>query len=240
MRFAFILGVGLSLLVVARAEPPSSQPATIPFDIHVGYFVSNQFEPNAPVSFVGVQDQKAFDGVFGTALVMGKVSNYLPADAFESKIVVAAIKRGKAVWEFKVQEVTAADGLLAVRYTTTSTNQDSAEFACPLIVSVPKGGYTAVEFVEDGKSVKKIEIAGKPATAPATQAGPVTEAQAKELAATFAEKAGQKLGQPTGVTKQGEEYWVGFETPQREVALLGHRTVIVNATTGKCRFMGRD
>lgn len=34
----------------------------------------------------------------------------------------------------------------------------SATFACPLIVSIPKGSYTSVQFVEDGKPVKKVAL----------------------------------------------------------------------------------
>ena len=95
-------------------------------------------------------------------------------------------------------------------------------------------GTTSTEPVE-------FEITDKPAastTQPTTQAGPVTEAQATELAAKFADKNG--WGKPTGVSQHGEDYWVGFETPKREGFVAGHRTVIVNAVTGTCRFMGRD
>lgn len=145
-----------------EAAAPATQPAAIPFDTHNGYFVSNKFEPQQTESFVVLQDQKAFDEVFGVAmedaLVMADRPHRLPDDAFKSKVVVAAIKRGKAVWKFKVNDVTLDAGVLSVRYTATSTRNDATEFACPLIVSVPKGNYAAVEFVEDGKSVKKIAL----------------------------------------------------------------------------------
>ncbi len=38
------------------------------------------------------------------------------------------------------------------------TKSDTTIFACPLIVSIPKGKYTAIQFVENGKSVKKVEM----------------------------------------------------------------------------------
>lgn len=34
----------------------------------------------------------------------------------------------------------------------------SAAFACPLIVSIPQGSYSAVQFVEDGKPAKKVAL----------------------------------------------------------------------------------
>ena len=143
-------------------EPAATQPVSIPYDTHTGYFVSNKFEPNAVASFVVLRNQQAFDKVFGAGFVMNDKSHRLPADAFDTKIVVSAIKRGNAVVEFKVSDLTLNAGVLTVRYTTTSTKQDAAEFACPLIVSVPKGDYIAVEFVEDGKSVRKIELKQAP------------------------------------------------------------------------------
>jgi len=60
-----------SLLKDSGSQPPGQQPAvkTLPvkFDVYGGYFVSNKFEPQAPASFVVLQDQKAFDEVFGIA-----------------------------------------------------------------------------------------------------------------------------------------------------------------------------
>jgi hypothetical protein len=142
---------------------PATQPVV--FDTHDGYFVSNKFEPDAPASFMVFQDQKAFDKVFGSGFVMNDKHHRLPKDAFESKMVVAAIKRGKAVWTYKVEAVTAEAGILTLRYSTKTEAHPTAEFACPLIVSIPKGDYAAVQFVEDGKVVKKIDLAGNQAAA---------------------------------------------------------------------------
>ena len=135
----------------------TSDAATLPFDTYSGYFVSNKFEPDAAESFLAITDQGQFDRVFGVAMVMGAKSHRLPKDAFEANVVLAAIKRGKAYWEFTVQAVTQANGVVELRYTTTEKKSESATFACPLIVSIPKGKYVAVRFVENGKEVKKME-----------------------------------------------------------------------------------
>jgi hypothetical protein len=147
----------------AWQKQAATQPAATPiaFDTYSGYFVSNKFEPDAPASFVVIADQKTFDTIFGIAAVMGDQSHRLPADAFESKIVVAVIKRGKAVTQFTVEHVAQHDAILTVHYSTRQTPSDSADFACPLIISVSKGTYTAAQFVEDAKTVKKIDL--KPA-----------------------------------------------------------------------------
>jgi len=138
------------------AAPAASSP--LAFDTYGGYFVSNKFEPEAETSLVVIQDQQAFDKVFGAAFVMRDKSHRLPPGAFDSCIVLAAIHRGKAVWEYAVQDVRAAAGVVTLRYAATAKPSDSAQFACPLILSIAKGHYTAVQFVENDKPVKKVEI----------------------------------------------------------------------------------
>ncbi|MEN6458209.1 MAG: hypothetical protein ABFC63_04710 [Thermoguttaceae bacterium] len=136
----------------------ATEPTNLPFDSCSGYFVSNRFEPDAAQSFLVSTNQKQFDKVFGLAVVMGDKSHRLPTDAFKSKMVLAVVKRAKAVWEFKVLGVTLDNGVVKLNYTTTSKKSESATFACPLVVSIPKGNYRAVEFVEDKQVVKKIGI----------------------------------------------------------------------------------
>jgi hypothetical protein len=131
------------------------------YDTYSGYFVSNKFEPEAAESFAVIGDQAQFEKLFGVAMVMGDKSHRLPANAFESNMVLAVVKRGHAVWEFKVEGVVVIDNLITLRYSTTSKKSDSAEFASPLIVSIPKGKYAAVEFIENNKLVKKIDEKGK-------------------------------------------------------------------------------
>lgn len=128
------------------------------FDSHDGYFVSNKFEPDAPASFVVIQDQESFDKVFGSAFVMHDKSHRLPKDGFASKIVIAAIKRGNATCEFKVQNVAVKDGTVTVTYNVTSTSHPSATFACPLILSIARGVFHSVEFIEDGKAVGTVQV----------------------------------------------------------------------------------
>ena len=158
----------ITLLLIAffclGQSASAAEPAKLTFDTYSGYFVSNKFEPKAPESFVVITDQKEFDKVFGAAFVMRDKSHRLPKDAFKSLIVVAAIKRGNAAVEYKVDGVTEADGVVEFRYTTTEKKSDTATFACPLIVSIPKGKYTAIQFVENGKPVKKVEIGGNART----------------------------------------------------------------------------
>ena len=83
----------------------------------------------------------------------------VPRFGDEKKLVVAVIKRGNATTTYKVDGVTAADGVLQVSYTATPGKASpSARFASPLIVAVPKGNYKSVNFIENGKKAGTAEI----------------------------------------------------------------------------------
>ena len=88
-----------------------------------------------------------------TAAVMGKKFNYVPKDAFEKKMVVAVIKRGNAPVEYTVEQVTTADDKLYVQYKATEKGATTAKSASPLILTVDRGKYTSVVFIENGKQV---------------------------------------------------------------------------------------
>jgi ribosomal protein L7/L12 len=152
------LPADVSELRIWFADHVVPQKPALGYDTYSGYFVSNKFEPDDAESLVVLTDQEQFDKVFGVAFVMNDKSHRLPNDAFKTLMVVAAIKRGSAIWEFKVTEVVEANGVVEVHYTATSKKSDSATFACPLIVSIPKGKYRTVQFVENGKTVKKLQI----------------------------------------------------------------------------------
>ena len=128
------------------------------FDRYDGYFVSNQFEPDAAESFVVIEDQKQFDKVFGVAMVMNDKSHRLPKNTFASNLVLAVVKRGNQVLEYRAKKVTVADGVVQFHYSSKAGDPSTATFASPLIVSIPKGKYTAVEFIENKKSLKTIKL----------------------------------------------------------------------------------
>jgi hypothetical protein len=144
-----------------EAVAAPAEQTKLPFDTYSGYFVSNKFEPDVAESFLVVTDQARFDQVFGVAFVMGDKSHRLPKDAFKSNMVLAAVKRGNAFWEYKMEGVTVEQGVVQLRYAVTSKATPDTTFACPLIVSVPKADYKAVVFIEDGKNVKRVKVDGQ-------------------------------------------------------------------------------
>lgn len=150
-----------SVLVVWATCIWAADGTKLPFDTYSGYFVSNKFEPDAADSFLVITDQAKFDQVFGVAFVMRDKSHRLPKDVFKSSMVLAAIKRGNAFWEYTVEGVTVEQSVVQLRYAATSKATPDTTFTCPLIVSVPKNACKAVVFIENGKQAKTAKVAGK-------------------------------------------------------------------------------
>ena len=87
--------LGLCLFMGLFLNATSAQETSkLKFKTYSGYFVSNQFEPDAPSSFVALDNRKQFDQVFGVAFVIGDKSPRLAPGAFVTELVLSAIRRG--------------------------------------------------------------------------------------------------------------------------------------------------
>jgi hypothetical protein len=152
----------LTVAALALALPLSGaegKNAKVEFDVHAGHFEKNNSGLKGDASFVAFTDRAAFDAIFGIARTMGAPPNFVPKDAFDKKIVVAVIKRGGTPVEYKVEQVTAREGTVYVQYTAKEKgNAGTAKFASPLIVSVDKGDFKTVDFIENGKSAGSARI----------------------------------------------------------------------------------
>jgi hypothetical protein len=157
--FAALAVLALPLLVRAAPAPheDTAKGKEVKFDVHHGHFEKNNAGLKGDSSYLVFTDREAFDKIFGAAAIMRK-QNFVPKDAFDKKMVVAVIKRGKAVTEYKVEKVTADDGTLYVQYTAKMGTPGSATFASPLIVSMDKDKYKSVVFIENGKKAEKVKV----------------------------------------------------------------------------------
>ena len=143
----------LSVCLTASLLTGSANP--IEYMVHSGYIEKNNSGLKGEASYLAIKDRETFDKAFEVAFTMGKKPNVLPVNAFDTRIVVAAIKRGGQVWEYKVEGVTADHATLTVRYGATSKDGSGAQFASPMVVSVARGPYKKVIFIENGKEVGK-------------------------------------------------------------------------------------
>lgn len=146
-----------AVLVVAYPadEPKKEEPQgkEVKYDTHAGHFEKNNSGLKGEASFLVLTDAKSFGDIFGIARTMGPKPNFVQDNTFDSKVILATIQRGHKLVTYKVDKVTATDGVLYVAYTTTAKESPSATYHSPLIVSVDKGKYKSVVFLENGKKV---------------------------------------------------------------------------------------
>lgn len=164
MKWCYLgLTLAIPFWAAMTATCSADEPAKkgVPFETYSGYFVSNKFEPQSEESFVMLTTQEAFDKVFGVGMVMHDRSHRLAKDAFDANLVLGAIKRGKAIWEYHVEGISLRDDTVVVRYTATSKKSEDAQYACPLILSIAKGQYKGFDFVENDKPHKKLGPKGE-------------------------------------------------------------------------------
>lgn len=156
IRTAFAAPVLLAFAAFAPADDPKGEK--VAFDAYTDHFVKNDAGLKGNESFLLLTTRAGFDKVFGVGRVMGDGQKFVPKDAFDNKAVLAVVHKGNAVWTYKVDGVTAADGTVTVRYKATKGEAGSATFASPLIVTVPKEGVKRAVFVENGKEVGTAEV----------------------------------------------------------------------------------
>jgi hypothetical protein len=154
-----VLGLAAGLAGARPEEKAQAKGDKVAFEEHTGHFAKNNSGLKGDASYLVLPDAPAFEKVFGIGRVMGKPQNFVKPADFEKKMVVAVIKRGKALAEYKVDKVTAADGVLYVQYDVKMLDKGgSATYASPLILTVDKGKYKEVVFIENGKKVETVPI----------------------------------------------------------------------------------
>jgi hypothetical protein len=124
------------------------------------YFEKNNSGLKGDASYLVFVDKEGFDKVFSLRppLMGGKKSLPLPNDAFEKKLVIAAIKRGNAITTYNIDKVTVDGETLYIQYKATAGKASTATFASPLIVSADKGKLKKVVFIENEKTVGTVDV----------------------------------------------------------------------------------
>jgi hypothetical protein len=153
--FAFAL-LTLGTATTLPIDAGDKKDDKVPFEIYAkGYFVKNNAKIPGNPAFLVVNDKKAYDDIFGIGFVMGAKPKLVDEKLFESNVIVTVIKSGNTPWKYEVEKVERKKDQLIVRYTATGKESPSAKFTSPLILSVPRGDYAEIVFIEGGKEVGK-------------------------------------------------------------------------------------
>ena len=153
--FIKILGtvwLGVALWAGGMHAAAAGEPEPLP-----SFFVKNDAGLDKEAHFLLIKEQKEFDRFFGHAAIMWQKKKLPPPD-FDKQIVVAAIHQGRFYTEYKVQSVTNLNNTMTIDYTTKVKPTPATTFACPMILTLPRAGLTAVNFIENGKSIATLKL----------------------------------------------------------------------------------
>ncbi len=159
LTMLFVLPLA-GVALAADDKKDEAKGKAVEYKVHdKGYFEKNNspLKDNEP-AYAAFTTKDDFDKVFGVGFTMGNKENVLAKDAFDTKVVAAAIKRGNALTKYEVEKVTSDDGTLYVQYKAETGDASTAKYASPLIVSVDKAKYKEVVFVENGKAGKPVKF----------------------------------------------------------------------------------
>jgi hypothetical protein len=181
MRILLLL-VTVGLLAPASGPAPAAGKKTeakgtkVEYEVHTGYLMRLKAYWAARAAdksklglfcFLAFNDRDSFDKAFAqpdggkvnlnelipSGEAKGDKPKLLPRDAFDKKLVVAVTHNGMRTWKYKVTRVTADGDTLYVQYQAGSTVAYPNSYVCPLIVSVAKGKYASVVFIENGSKL---------------------------------------------------------------------------------------
>jgi hypothetical protein len=148
----------VTLMFAARSSAQErGQERQVDFQRYESYFEKNDSGLAGKTSYLVITNQARFDAIFHPAPVMGQ-NAFLPDKAFDTKLVIATITRGNFLRKYEVTKMAAKNGALYVWYTFTDAQPSGARFNSPLILSVDKGDYSRVVFVEKNRGLRTVRV----------------------------------------------------------------------------------
>lgn len=151
-RIKLLKRIGLGLLAALCVSRAVGTPEPLR-----SLFIKNDSGLNQAAHFLLVKDQITFDKHFGHAAVMWQKQKMPPPD-FARQAVALVVHQGKFYTEYKVQSVTNENNVMVIRYSTKVNQTPTTTYACPMILTLPREGLTAVNFIEDGKSAAVVKF----------------------------------------------------------------------------------
>jgi hypothetical protein len=123
------------------------------------YFEKNNSGLKGDRSHLVLKSNDDLDRYFGVGFVMNNNGKTVPKNSFETNIVIAMITRGKTTFEYKINSITRKEGVVTVTYATIAQGKEgSAQFASPILISIPKEKITKIIFQEKDQKPVEIEV----------------------------------------------------------------------------------
>ncbi|HEY6350633.1 MAG TPA: hypothetical protein VI636_14605 [Candidatus Angelobacter sp.] len=157
LLFAVSLVLTPALVVSANAQNSKATSETAFQRYDGSYFEKNSSVLEGKTSYLAMTSEAQFDKIFGPAAVMGH-NTFLPAGIFDSKIVIATIRRAPFLRTYDVKKVTGSKGTVYVWYDVKDGEPGISRYKSPLILAVDKDHYTKVTFMQNGKKASTISV----------------------------------------------------------------------------------
>jgi hypothetical protein len=154
MRALFLMAALASFAIAA-------EPAKIEVKPYGPFFESNKSGLKGDSSYLVFTDARKFANVLHLTrpLLGGKRPVALPVGSFMKSHVLVVIKRGKTIYDYSDLKAEAKGDTLVFSFKSAAKGKPgSAMFATPLVVTVTRGKYKNVEFVENGKKVETVKL----------------------------------------------------------------------------------
>lgn len=142
------------------------------------YFERNDSNLMGDSSYLVFNSLEKFEQIFGYATISGD-NHFMPENVFNSKLIIAMIKRGQSIYKYDLKKVTVKNKKLYVWYAVAPEDQEAAKkkarddglysYATTCFLTVDKNKYSEVIFMENGKRAGTVSvIQNKPEMAPET------------------------------------------------------------------------
>ena len=137
------------------------------------YFERNDSNLKGDSSYLVFNSAEKFDRTFGAAAING-YNLFLPNNVFDSKLVIAMIKRGESIYEYNLKDVTLKKKKLFVRYDVSPKNgvvsrardDGGYSYSTSYFLTVDKSDYSEITFIENGKNVGIVSLTAVLQTTP--------------------------------------------------------------------------
>jgi len=152
----------LSALLLAAAFAPTPEVATLAVRTWGPYFESNKSGLKGDSSFLVITDADKMAAVLRPVPpIGGRKTESVPKDAFDKSIILAVIKRGTQTYDYTFVKAEARDGVVRVEIKSVAKGDPngSATFATPYVLTIPKGKWKSVEFIDNGKKAATVKLA---------------------------------------------------------------------------------
>ena len=153
---ALVLTVAAAVAMAQDQGQPPTKKVTV--EVHDGHFVKNTFKAPQQEAFLVLANYDEFERVFGVGFVMKAKFKLVTRETFNTRTVVAVVRQvPNQIVEFAIGGAEAKGEQLLVNFTSTAK---AATFQAnsAMILSVLRGDYKEIVFVENGKRVASVPL----------------------------------------------------------------------------------